>query len=53
MVRVSTCAAVLLVKVEGAAVDTLSFLELLLLLAAEQLLHTILQVERIAVAADV
>lgn len=48
------CAAVAhVVEVEGTAVHTLPLLDLLLLWAAEKLLHRVLEVERVVVAADV
>ena len=41
------------VEVQCSAIDTLPFLDLLLLGPAEELLHRILQVERVVVAVDV
>lgn len=46
-------AVTLFIQVQRAAIDTLSFLDLLLFLSTEQLLHWILQIERIVVAVDV
>lgn len=46
-------AVALFIQVQRSTIDTLSFLDLLLLLSAEQLLHWILQVQGVAVAADV